>query len=140
MTHVKSLAMSILVMAVAACDGEIVENVPEAPRVAANVESAKAPDVSYHFDKIQQDIDTLTCSSAGCHGSKAGGFGLSQAAAGSAVDANYEAFKLRAANGDQALVLLKATGETPHGGGTRFAKADPVYARWLTWIREGSPR
>ncbi|MEX2262254.1 MAG: DUF1549 and DUF1553 domain-containing protein [Bryobacteraceae bacterium] len=39
----------------------------------------------------------------------------------------------------QSLLLLKATGSVPHGGGQRFPKDSPEYETILKWIRDGAP-
>lgn len=130
-------------MVAGACDGDLNESVTDVPAAApaATTASGTAPAATYHFDTdIQKDVDTLSCSSTGCHGGAgSAGFRLTKDAAGADLAANFEAFKQRANKGEQSLVLLKGTGQG-HGGGVRFAKTDAVYTRWLTWINEGSPR
>ena len=126
---------------VVGCDGELTENITDAP--IASDAGATVPSVTatVHFDTdIQKDIDALSCSNTGCHGSSMGGFRLIRVAAGADLTENFEAFKRRSASSDKSLTLIKATGEGGHVGGTRFAKGDAVYARWLTWIQEGNPR
>lgn len=39
----------------------------------------------------------------------------------------------------QSLLLRKATGVTPHGGGVRFREDSPSYQVLLDWIRKGAP-
>jgi len=39
---------------------------------------------------------------------------------------------------EQSLLLQKATGTLPHGGGTRIAKETPEFATLLRWIQEGA--
>jgi len=112
-----------------------------AERDAGADASACATVPTHRFDTaIQKDIDDFTCSSTGCHGSAAGGFSLTKGATGAALTANYDAFKLRAGAGAASKVLTKGTGEVVHGGGTKFAKGDDIYKRWMTWILECNPR
>ena len=40
---------------------------------------------------------------------------------------------------EQSLLLKKATGQTPHGGGTRFAQNSDSYLLLLKWINQGAP-
>jgi len=40
---------------------------------------------------------------------------------------------------DQSLLLLKASGQLPHGGGLRLPKSSPGYAMIHDWIRQGVP-
>ncbi|MEZ5399469.1 MAG: DUF1553 domain-containing protein [Bryobacteraceae bacterium] len=43
------------------------------------------------------------------------------------------------ASPEKSLVLRKASGQTPHGGGLRFASESPEYAALLDWVRKGAP-
>lgn len=40
---------------------------------------------------------------------------------------------------DRSLLLLKPSGQVPHGGGLRLPKSSPGYATILEWIRQGVP-
>ena len=40
---------------------------------------------------------------------------------------------------DQSLLLLKASGQVPHGGGLRLPKLSPGYSVIREWIRQGVP-
>lgn len=40
---------------------------------------------------------------------------------------------------DQSLVLMKASGRVPHGGGVRLESTSPGYALLREWIRQGMP-
>ena len=40
---------------------------------------------------------------------------------------------------EESLLLRKATGMAPHGGGKRFAVGSPEHAAMLAWIRAGAP-
>jgi hypothetical protein len=46
--------------------------------------------------------------------------------------------RLFSAAPEQSLVLKKATGETPHGGGTRIARNSESYALLRDWIEQGA--
>src|SRR5437870_1351112 len=81
------------------------------------------------------------CSAGACHGSFQGKGGLRLSLFGSEPAKDYLALtrggggrRVNLAEPDQSLVLLKATGRVPHGGGKRFA-ADSWQARVLRdWI------
>lgn len=47
--------------------------------------------------------------------------------------------RLAFGNPDQSLLLLKASGQVPHGGGLRLAKTSPGYATIRDWISQGVP-
>ncbi|HEX7378041.1 MAG TPA: DUF1549 and DUF1553 domain-containing protein [Pirellulales bacterium] len=86
------------------------------------------------------------CNAGGCHGKASGqnGFKLSLFGFDPAFD--YDAI-VRAARGRrvfpaaprQSLLLLKATGAVPHGGGERLAPAGEAYQLLLRWIEQGMP-
>lgn len=41
---------------------------------------------------------------------------------------------------DQSLLLLKASGQVPHGGGLRLPKSSPGYTTIRAWISQGTPK
>jgi hypothetical protein len=86
------------------------------------------------------------CNSGGCHGKASGqnGFRLSLFAADPAFD--YDALvkeargrRVFAASAANSLLLLKATGAVPHGGGRRVEPGSPSFALLLRWLRQGCP-
>lgn len=48
--------------------------------------------------------------------------------------------RLSFGNADHSLLLLKASGQVPHGGGLRLPKSSPGYALIRDWIDQGAPR
>src|SRR5947208_1151407 len=46
--------------------------------------------------------------------------------------------RLLVANPEQSLLLLKPSGQLPHGGGVRLPKTSPGYATLRDWIRQGA--
>ncbi|HEX7380293.1 MAG TPA: DUF1549 domain-containing protein, partial [Pirellulales bacterium] len=86
------------------------------------------------------------CNAGGCHGKASGqnGFKLSLFGYDAAFD--YEAI-VHAARGrrvfpaapNQSLLLLKATGTIPHGGGERLKIGGEPYRLLLRWIEQGLP-
>lgn len=85
------------------------------------------------------------CASGSCHGSfqGKGGFGVSLFGYDPAKD--YQSI-VRDSNGrridfsqpDKSLLLLKATGQTPHGGLTRFGTSSWQYQLLHDWIAQGA--
>ena len=70
------------------------------------------------------------CNSGGCHGKAAGQNGFKLSLLGFEPEADYLAIVKEArgrrifpANAGHSLLLLKATGQTPHGGGRRLDEA-----------------
>ncbi len=63
------------------------------------------------------------------------------------ADTDYKAMVLESRgrrlsfiNPSASLILEKATGEIPHGGGVRFTKADQDYQLIIDWIESGAAR
>lgn len=87
------------------------------------------------------------CSSGSCHGSFQGKGGLYLSLFSYSPDKDYQAFtreglgrRINLANPDQSLLLLKATGQVPHGGGVRFARNSYPYQVFREWIAQGARR
>ncbi len=87
------------------------------------------------------------CASGSCHGSFQGKGGLQLSLFGYDPSLDYQSL-VRASNGrridladpDRSLVLLKATGQVPHEGKTRFGKDTWAYALLRAWIAGGAQR
>jgi Protein of unknown function (DUF1553)/Protein of unknown function (DUF1549) len=88
----------------------------------------------------------LGCNTGACHGKADGqnGFHLSLFGYDRAGD-----FRALARDGgqrrlsrlvpEQSLLLAKATGTVPHGGGRRLTVGSPEYRTLLAWVRDGAP-
>lgn len=81
------------------------------------------------------------CSGANCHGSIRGqrGFKLSLFGYEPALDFDAIGARVNKASPDKSLILAKATAQTAHGGGFRFAAESVEYRTILEWVREGAP-
>lgn len=85
------------------------------------------------------------CNAGACHGSFQGKGGFFLSLFGYSPEKDYLAI-VRDGNGrrinvvdpDQSLILLKATGQVPHGGGQRFAKGSWQYQVIREWIARGA--
>lgn len=87
----------------------------------------------------------LGCNGGTCHGAVQGqnGFRLSLFGANPALDHEQvvlanDGRRINRFAPDQSLLLLKATGQVPHGGGPRMAPGSPEYVLMRQWIAEGS--
>ncbi|MFG0335053.1 MAG: DUF1549 domain-containing protein, partial [Maioricimonas sp. JB049] len=115
--------------------------------IAVTVESIHiVPPVDFERD-VQPVLTRLGCNSGACHGKQRGqnGFQLSLLGFDSEFDhaaLTREARSRRVFFGvpEQSLVLAKATGAVPHGGGVRMKRGDEAYEILLRWIRNGAPR
>ncbi|MFO0798785.1 MAG: DUF1553 domain-containing protein [Gemmataceae bacterium] len=91
-------------------------------------------------------LSRLGCNAGGCHG-KAGGqngfrlslFGFDAEFDHAAITRESRGRRVFAANADESLFLLKATGRSPHGGGKRLNPTGADYAVIRRWIAAGAP-
>ncbi|MEJ7592311.1 MAG: DUF1549 and DUF1553 domain-containing protein [Planctomycetaceae bacterium] len=86
------------------------------------------------------------CNSGGCHGKASGQngfklslFGFDQAFDHDAIAKEDRGRRLFPAVPEESLLLKKATGAMPHGGGVRFARDSEAYRLIHTWIATGAP-
>ncbi|MBC7967552.1 MAG: DUF1553 domain-containing protein [Fuerstia sp.] len=86
------------------------------------------------------------CNSGGCHGKASGQngfklslFGFDQAFDHDAIAKEDRGRRLFPAVPEESLLLKKAAGGMPHGGGVRFARDSEAYRLIHTWIANGAP-
>ncbi len=114
--------------------------------VAVDASVGWASDVPAFTRDVLPMLTKAGCNSGACHGSLQGRGGLALSLLGYDSAADYEALFLAGrgrrvlkASAGSSLLLLKATGSVPHGGGARF-KLDSESARLLgDFIRRGLP-
>jgi hypothetical protein len=96
------------------------------------------------FPDIQNDIDTLGCSSQGCHARSLGVAPLliPNPTTQADQDANYASFTSDCNPSDPAMsaIIQAAIGMDDHTGGVVFAAGGAVYTRWVAWIADGELR
>lgn len=97
-------------------------------------------------NEIEPVLSKLGCNSGGCHGKSGGqnGFRLSLLAYQPEADYEYIVTEARGrrvfpAAPAQSLLLRKATGRLPHGGGKRMVPDDDSHQLLTDWIRQGMP-
>ncbi|MDB4664836.1 DUF1549 and DUF1553 domain-containing protein [Verrucomicrobia bacterium] len=86
------------------------------------------------------------CNGGGCHGKSGGQNGFRLSLLGFEPHQDY-GFIVKEARGrrispaapERSLLLLKATGELPHGGGKRMEKKSDAYQLLRRWIAQGMP-
>jgi hypothetical protein len=111
---------------------------------AAEETSAPRP---IHFEReIVPLLTRYGCNAGGCHGKASGQNGFKLSLFGFDRKFDYQAIVEEArgrrvfpANPDRSLILLKATGRAPHGGGKRFDVASEAYHSFRSWIEQGMP-
>src|SRR3954468_22242415 len=91
--------------------------------------AARGGERSYHFENdIVPILSRHGCNSSGCHGKAEGQNGFKLSVFGFDPPADYDALtkegrgrRVFPAAADRSLLLLKASGGAPHGGGLRLS-------------------
>ena len=130
MTQLRRVAIAVLVATVT-CLGPGSESSAEIPSFTNDVEPV---------------LTRYGCNSGGCHGKLAGQNGFRLSLRGYAPEADHaalvsEEYGRRVGGLDPAtsLLLLKATGGVPHGGGKLFERDSAAAATLCDWIAGGAP-
>jgi hypothetical protein len=102
------------------------------------------------WDFAQDVVPVLTrlgCNTGSCHGKADGQNGFHLSLSGYDPEGDYQAMVRDAGQRrvapiapERSLVLEKATGRAPHGGGPRLAVGSPEYRLLLDWLAAGAPR
>lgn len=115
-------------------------------RAPVRVQNSGTPQPISFPNEIEPILSKLGCNSGGCHGKSGGqnGFRLSLLAYQPEADFEYIVKEARGrrvfpAAADQSLLLRKATGRLPHGGGKRMRPDDANHQLIVAWIRQGMP-
>ena len=114
---------------------------------AASVNTANAAEEQVSF--LNDVVPILTrygCNSGGCHGKATGQNGFRLSLLGFEPDFDHVAL-LRESRGrrvfpgapDRSLLLAKAVGRVPHGGGSRLTTDSEDYRVLSQWVRAGAP-
>src|SRR4029077_4197212 len=99
---------------------------------------------AYHFENdIEPLLSRYGCNSSGCHGKASGQNGFKLSVFGFDSAADFDALvkegrsrRLFAANPESSLLLKKAAGLVPHGGGQRLKAGSADYQVFESWIRQ----
>jgi hypothetical protein len=102
---------------------------------------------SFNFERdITPILSRYACNSAGCHGKAEGQNGFKLSVFGYDPQADYEAIvkegrgrRVSPAMPDASLLLQKAAGTMPHGGGVRVALQSQEYQSLRDWVAAGMP-
>ena len=105
----------------------------------------KSP-ISFELD-VQPILTVHGCNAGACHGKQRGQNGFQLSLLGFDADFDFDAL-VRQARGrrvfpgapESSLLLRKAVGQDPHGGGKRFEVNSDAYQTLLAWVRQGAPR
>ncbi len=90
-------------------------------------------------------LTKLGCNSGGCHGKSTGQNGFKLSLLGFVPSYDHESMvkeargrRVFAGDPDSSLLLQKAIGRVPHGGGRRLGTDSPDYQVLADWIRQGA--
>ena len=131
-------------------DGEAVLTVTGAGGKTANLkvrvtDVANQPPINFK-NQIVPIFTKLGCNSGGCHGKASGQNGFKLSLLGFYPDDDFE-FLVKEGRGrrlfpsspGESLLLAKATGRSPHGGGKRMEVDSHEYRLIFRWVAQGMP-
>ncbi len=106
---------------------------------------AAEPVKSQFVTDVVPVLTKLGCNSGGCHGKATGQNGFKLSLLGFEPQVDYQALvkeargrRLFFSDASRSLLLQKATGRVPHGGGKRLATDSHDYQVLLQWIQQGA--
>ncbi len=109
-----------------------------------NISANDASPVYFAADVVPL-LTKLGCNSGGCHGKASGQNGFALSLLGFEPELDYESLvneargrRISATAPERSLLLLKATGELPHGGGKRIDETSDDYRLLRDWIALGA--
>lgn len=121
------------------------DNVTTIP-VAKIENSDQVQNVTFEHD-IQPLLTRYGCNAGACHGKSRGQNGFALSLLGFDSDFDHDSIvreargrRISPASPEMSLLLRKATGELPHGGGQRFEISSSPYDLLNEWIRQGARR
>ena len=107
--------------------------------------AAAAPAKVSFVKDVEPILNKVGCTQGTCHGSAKGKNGFKLSLRGYDPDFDYRSLihdlsgrRFNRVDPARSLMLLKPTGQVPHGGGTRFDVGTPYYNTILQWIAEGT--
>ena len=115
------------------------------PWDALGGEATASPRVAFTTD-VRPLLTKFGCNSGGCHGKTTGQNGFKLSLLGYEPAEDYKSLvrdalgrRIFLAVPEKSLVLLKATGTIPHGGGRLLARDSEDYDVLRRWIEQGAP-
>ncbi len=122
------------------------EAVAKPSTVSSPMATASTSELKFELD-IQPIMTARGCNSGPCHGKARGQNGFALSLLAFDPDFDYAALvtdargrRIFPASPENSLLLLKATGQLPHGGGIRIDVGDADYEKIVSWIRSGAVR
>lgn len=148
LTILQLFAFALVATGSEPCEAAIRES--ESPERGAVTETYANPSsngpVSFSLD-IQPILTSKGCNAGACHGKQRGQNGFQLSLLGFDNDYDYAALtregrgrRIFPAMPERSLLVQKATGEIPHGGGRRIEPESDEHLTLVRWIREGAAR
>ncbi|HXT59214.1 MAG TPA: DUF1549 and DUF1553 domain-containing protein [Pirellulales bacterium] len=113
-------------------------------QVTCTVEGSRRQRLYNFANDVVPLLSKFGCNSSGCHGKAEGQNGFKLSVFGFDPAADYQALTMQdrgrrvfPAAAEQSLLLRKATGSAPHGGGARLAADSREYRILVAWIAGG---
>ncbi|MEX0819779.1 MAG: DUF1549 domain-containing protein [Pirellulaceae bacterium] len=114
---------------------------------ATHASAGELPQRGYNFENdIVPILSKFGCNSSGCHGKAEGQNGFKLSVFGFDPEQDYRAFTMEGRGRRvfpsaprRSLILLKANGGIPHGGGIRIDPQRPEHQTLVNWIQAGAP-
>ncbi len=114
--------------------------------VSITVRKTEQPRALHFENDIIPIFSRFGCNSSGCHGKAEGQNGFKLSVFGFDPPADRKALVMEGRGRrvfppapEQSLLLLKASGGMPHGGGVRIDRGSAQYQRLHAWIAQGMP-
>lgn len=114
--------------------------------VTVKVQNTTVPRPLHFENDIIPIFSRFGCNTSGCHGKAEGQngfklsvFGFDPAADRTALVSEARGRRVFPPAPEKSLLLQKASGGVPHGGGVRIAKDSAEYQRLYAWIAQGMP-
>jgi hypothetical protein len=131
-------------------DGQTVINVTAAGRtfeVPVTVSGSDAPRSLHIENDVIPVFSRFGCNTSGCHGKAEGQNGFKLSIFGFDPDADHASLVSEGRGRrtfltvpEQSLLLMKASGGVPHGGGIRIRRGSGEYRLLRDWIAAGAPK
>lgn len=123
----------------------VVRHGGEQARVNVEVSGLKSPAPISFAMQVVPILSKSGCNAGGCHGKAEGKNGFKLSVFGFDPEGDHEALvketrgrRVFPSSPESSLMLLKATGRAPHGGGKRIEPDSRYYRRLARWIAEGA--
>jgi hypothetical protein len=124
-----------------------VEHGGQRSSVTIEVKGVKAPVPVSFSEQVVPLLTKAGCNSGGCHGKAEGQNGFRLSVFGFDAAADFRAIaeegrgrRLLPSAPASSLLVTKATGRVPHGGGRKIADGSFAHKRLVRWIAEGAAR